>query len=249
MSVTGVRFYHGDKEVGRSLNGTELSLSPLQLHHSGRYSCGGWVDSKVAPWALSAPVTVTVHELFTVPVLEGPTEPNVGSPLNLSCLSTPSTLRPQAPLLHMFYRDRQVVGGPQGSPQLVVPAVGVSHSGNYSCQVRSKVGEVWKSSAWLRVMVRIAAGLSGSLLFLLLLLAVIGGWYQWHHRALRKQQERAPPEPLAPPEVGEVLYSDVVSTKKAGGPPRTTSPQVTYAELPRPHRRQRDPSDISENVL
>ncbi|XP_064257444.1 Fc receptor-like protein 4 [Passer domesticus] len=286
MSVTGVRFYHGDKEVGRSLNGTELSLSPLQLHHSGRYSCGGWVDSKVAPWALSAPVTVTVHELFTVPVLEGPTEPNVGSPLNLSCLSTPSTLRPQAPLLHMFHHDRQVVGGPQGSPQLVVPAVGVSHSGNYSCEVRSKVGEVRKSSAWLHVMVRmpvanatitpgplahqvhigdpvtlrcsvqvgsapvtftwlhnrqevaqgpllelgavdvghsgtyqcvatnqldghrvfralspelvlsvtlrghwaVAAGLSGSLLFLLL--AVIGGWHQWHHRALRKQQER-----------------------------------------------------------
>ncbi|NWY97103.1 FCGR2 protein, partial [Loxia curvirostra] len=61
MSVTGVRFYHGDKEVGRSFNGTELSLSPLQLHHSGRYRCGGWVGSKVAPLALSAPVTVTVH--------------------------------------------------------------------------------------------------------------------------------------------------------------------------------------------
>ncbi|NWT76181.1 RAGE protein, partial [Prunella himalayana] len=33
----------------------------LQLNQSGRFSCGGWVDSKVAPWALSAPVTVTVH--------------------------------------------------------------------------------------------------------------------------------------------------------------------------------------------
>ncbi|XP_059727380.1 low affinity immunoglobulin gamma Fc region receptor III-like [Haemorhous mexicanus] len=59
--VTGVRFYHGDKEVGRPLNGTELSLSPLQLNHSGNYSCEGWVDSGVSPWAQSAPVTVTVH--------------------------------------------------------------------------------------------------------------------------------------------------------------------------------------------
>ncbi|XP_074415357.1 low affinity immunoglobulin gamma Fc region receptor III-like isoform X7 [Zonotrichia albicollis] len=61
MSVTEVRFYHEDKEVGRSLTGTKLSLSPLQLNHSGRYRCGGQVDSKVAPWMLSAPVTVTVH--------------------------------------------------------------------------------------------------------------------------------------------------------------------------------------------
>ncbi|XP_050840226.1 Fc receptor-like protein 4 [Serinus canaria] len=288
MSVTGVRFYHGDKEVGRSLNGTELSLSPLQLHHSGRYRCGGRVGSKVAPSALSAPVTVTVHELFTVPVLEGPPEPTVGSPLTLSCLSTPSPLRPRASLLHVFYRDGQVLGGPQVSPQLLVPAVGVSHSGNYSCEMRSEGGAVRKSSARLHVtaclpvsnatitlsplshQVRagdpvtlccsvqvgsapvtftwlhngqevargpllelgavdvghsgiyqcmatnelgqdghqalspvlalevttqeqgtaLAAGLSGSLLFLVLLLAVIGGCHQWHCQALRKQQER-----------------------------------------------------------
>ncbi|XP_059727369.1 Fc receptor-like A isoform X3 [Haemorhous mexicanus] len=152
--VTGVRFYHGDKEVGRPLNGAELSLSPLQQKHSGRYSCLGRVDSGVSPWAKSAPVTVTVHELFSVPRLEGPPEPSLGSPLTLSCLSTPSTLRPPAPLLHVFYRDGQVLGGPQVSPQLLVPSVGVSHSGNYSCQVRSERGNVRKSSARLRVTVR-----------------------------------------------------------------------------------------------
>ncbi|NXQ36642.1 FCRL1 protein, partial [Alaudala cheleensis] len=33
----------------------------LQLHHSGRYRCGGWVDSGPSPWwEKSAPVTVTV---------------------------------------------------------------------------------------------------------------------------------------------------------------------------------------------
>ncbi|XP_063260411.1 Fc receptor-like protein 2 [Prinia subflava] len=154
-SVTRVRFYRGDEEVRESLSGTELSLSPLQLHHSGRYRCKGWVNSKVSRgWQESAPVTVTVHELFTVPVLEGPTEPIEGSPLNLSCLSSPSPLRPRAPLLHLFYRDGQCVGGPQGSPQLLVPAVGVSHSGNYSCQVRSEGGAVQKSSARLGVTVR-----------------------------------------------------------------------------------------------
>ncbi|NWW41935.1 FCRLA protein, partial [Panurus biarmicus] len=60
--VTEVRFYHEEKDLGGPLNGTELSLSPLQLHHSGRYRCGGWVSSGPSlGWEKSAPVTVTVH--------------------------------------------------------------------------------------------------------------------------------------------------------------------------------------------
>ncbi|KAM4883415.1 Fc receptor-like protein 4 [Sylvia borin] len=125
-------------------------MSVRRLHRSGRYHCGAWMASGLS---LSIPVTVTVHELFTVPVLEGPPEPTEGSPLNLSCLSTPSPLRPPGPLLYRFYQDGQLVGGPQGSPQLLVPAMGVSHSGNYSCQVRSEGGVVQKSSARLCVTV------------------------------------------------------------------------------------------------
>ncbi|XP_071313051.1 Fc receptor-like protein 6 isoform X2 [Agelaius tricolor] len=159
--VTSVSFYREETELERLRDGPELSLSPLQLNHSGRYSCRGWVGywgSEKLRW--SEPVTVTVHELFTEPVLvlQGPPEPTEGSPLTLSCLSTPSPLRPRAPLLHVFYRDGQVVGGPQGSPQLLVPAVGVSHSGDYGCEVRSEGGAVRKSSARLRVTVRSECG-------------------------------------------------------------------------------------------
>ncbi|RMB93935.1 hypothetical protein DUI87_29671 [Hirundo rustica rustica] len=114
-SVTGVTFYYGDEDVRRmSLRGTEqsLSLSPLQLHHRGRYRCRG------------------------------------------SLPQHPSPLRPRAPLLHLFYRDGQRVGGPQESPQLRVPAVGVSDSGNYSCQVRSESGTVRKNSSNVHVTVR-----------------------------------------------------------------------------------------------
>ncbi|XP_066063843.1 Fc receptor-like protein 3 [Chamaea fasciata] len=150
MSVSRVRFYQDGKDRGWALRGAKLSLSPLELHHRGHYHCEG----SVGLWpSLSPPVTVTVHELFTVPVLEGPPELTEGSPLNLRCLSTPSPLRPQVPLQHLFYRDRQLVGGPQVSPQLLVPAVELSHSGYYSCQVRSEGGIVQKSSAWLRVTV------------------------------------------------------------------------------------------------
>ncbi|CAN8206824.1 unnamed protein product [Coccothraustes coccothraustes] len=434
-AVTRVRFYRDGKDLWGSFRGTRLSLPPMQLHHSGSYRCEGLVGSRLSR---SAAVTVTVHELFSVPVLEGPPEPTEGSPLTLSCLSTLSPLRPPAPLLHVFYRDGQVLGGPQVSPQLLVPAVGVSHSGKYSCEVRSEGGAVLKSSNRLRVTVRrvppsgvslsaqppggqvalgdslvlscavaagtgplsfswhreglgaslgtgphlelrhignndsgqyrcrvsdgdsvaesdplnvtvlvpmsnatitpgplshplragdnvtlrcsvqvgstpvtftwlhnglevargpllelrdidvghsgtyqcvatnqlgqdghrvfralspelaltvttwghwdtVAAGVSGALLFLLLLVGVIVAGHWWHNMAARKHQERAPPDPLAPQEEGEVLYTHVVVTKRAGASPRATTlqdPQVTYAEGP-----PREPGDIYGNVL
>ncbi|XP_058677513.1 Fc receptor-like protein 3 [Ammospiza caudacuta] len=352
-TVTSVSFYRKGKELRELRDSIKLSLSPLQLSQSGKYSCRGWVGF----WGLqespqSAPVTVTVHELFSVPVLEGPFKPILGSPLPPSCISTPSPLRPRAPLLHVFYRDGQVVGGPQGSPQLLVPAMGVSHSGNYSCQVRSEGGAVRKSSAWIHITVRtvanatiipghlshqiyagdnvtlhcsvqvgsapvtftwlhngqqvargpllelrdidvghsgtyqcvatnqfgqdghrvfqafspelalevtpgspwvtVAAGVGGALLFLLPLVAVIVTWHRRHRVAARKSQERAPPDPLAPPEEGEVLYTHVVVTKRARVSPRATTlqdPQVTYVELRGPQGRLQEPGDIYGNVL
>ncbi|NXH55345.1 FCRLA protein, partial [Rhabdornis inornatus] len=59
-SVTSVSFYRDGKDLATVGNGTELSLSPLQLNHSGRYQCRGFVKS----WGsmqLSAPVPVTVQ--------------------------------------------------------------------------------------------------------------------------------------------------------------------------------------------
>ncbi|XP_071435579.1 Fc receptor-like A isoform X2 [Pithys albifrons albifrons] len=272
--ITEIRFYNEKKGL-QSFEGTELTLSPLQLHHSGCYHCRAKVVIGFSQWwKESAPVTVTVHELFPVPVLEGPTEPTEGSPLNLSCLSTPSHLRPQAPLLHLFYRDGVLVGGPQGSSHLWLPAVGVSHSGNYTCEVRSELGAVRKSSSQLCVTVlmpvanatitpgppspqawAVATEVGGSLLFLLLVLGAIVGWHWWHHTATRKTQDRAPPDPPVPVEKGEVLYTHVMVTEQVAGPPwdssSTTSPwdpQVTYAELLGPNMRLQEPNKIYETM-
>ncbi|KAM4880284.1 low affinity immunoglobulin gamma Fc region receptor II-like [Sylvia borin] len=63
-TVRGLQFYHGDEEVRMSLNGTELSLSPLLLNHSGSYHCRGeGYSEESSSWnrRVSAPVTVTVH--------------------------------------------------------------------------------------------------------------------------------------------------------------------------------------------
>uniref|UniRef100_A0A803V336 Ig-like domain-containing protein n=1 Tax=Ficedula albicollis TaxID=59894 RepID=A0A803V336_FICAL len=137
--VTRVRFYKDEKELGQSLRDTEMSLSPLELHNSSCYRCRGWVASGMS---LSAPVTVKVHAPC------GPSDL-----INLSCLSTPSPLWSRAPLLYRFYRDGQLVGGPQGSSQLLVPAMGVSHSRNYSCEVRSEVGAMQKITSRLGITV------------------------------------------------------------------------------------------------
>ncbi|NXP24745.1 FCGR3 protein, partial [Scytalopus superciliaris] len=57
--VTEVRFYYEKKDL-RGIGGAELSLPPLQLNHSGRYSCGGRVGFGTSVEE-SQPVTVTVH--------------------------------------------------------------------------------------------------------------------------------------------------------------------------------------------
>ncbi|KAM4886344.1 LOW QUALITY PROTEIN: low affinity immunoglobulin gamma Fc region receptor III-like [Sylvia borin] len=59
--LTHVHFYHEEKDLGEACDGTKLSLSPLQLHHSGRYRCWGWLSVEVPQWENSELVTVTVH--------------------------------------------------------------------------------------------------------------------------------------------------------------------------------------------
>ncbi|KAM9623985.1 low affinity immunoglobulin gamma Fc region receptor II-a isoform 3-T3 [Morphnus guianensis] len=113
--------------------------------------------SPPSPAGLGSPLPPgSLLELFTVPVLhlEGPAEPREGTPVALGCLSHLSPLRPLTRLQHLFYQDDMVVGGPQGSPQLQLPAVGLSHSGNYSCEVRTETASVRKRSTPVTVTVR-----------------------------------------------------------------------------------------------
>ncbi|XP_038017733.1 low affinity immunoglobulin gamma Fc region receptor II-like isoform X10 [Motacilla alba alba] len=154
-AIGSVSFYHEKKKLGVFPNGTEMCLSPLQLHHNGRYRCkaqaGSW------GWQESMPVTVTVH----VPVAN----------VNITC-----SVKEVTPQDTGTYRG----------------------TGTHRDTV--------------------AAGLSGALLFLLLLMGVIVAWHRWHRVAARKNQERPPPDPPAPQEEGEVLYTHVMVTKRAGAP-------------------------------
>ncbi|XP_038017714.1 high affinity immunoglobulin gamma Fc receptor I-like isoform X4 [Motacilla alba alba] len=200
-TVTGVRFYHKEKDLGGPLNGTELSLSPLQLHHSGCYRCGGWVKSGPSPWwekSAAVTVTVTVH----VPVANATLTPSppahqvrAGDNVTLHC----SVQVGSAPVTFTWLHNGQEVA--QG-PLLELRDIDVGHLGTYQCVATNQLGQdghrmfralspelvllETPDSHW----VTVAVNVGRTLLFLLLLLAVIGGCHWWHHRASRKPQDR-----------------------------------------------------------
>ncbi|XP_031949099.1 Fc receptor-like protein 1 isoform X4 [Corvus moneduloides] len=132
--ATWVSFYREEKQLQLFRDGTELSLSPLRLHHSGRYCCRGSVDSEVSRgWKESAPVTVTVHRvpLSGVSVSAEPPGGQValGDRLVLSCVVATGT----GPLSFSWHRGDS--WAPLGtSPHLELRHVGDNDSGHYQCR-------------------------------------------------------------------------------------------------------------------
>ncbi|XP_066064181.1 low affinity immunoglobulin gamma Fc region receptor II-like [Chamaea fasciata] len=135
LLVTEVRFFRGNKELIKTLPRTELSLSPLHLHHSGRYRCRVWVNSGVSRgWQESAPVTVTVHEVLLSGVSVSAQPPGgqvaLGDCLVLSCAVAAGT----GPLSFTWHRGGS--GTLLGTgPNLELRRVGDNDSGQYHCRV------------------------------------------------------------------------------------------------------------------
>ncbi|XP_021232127.1 high affinity immunoglobulin gamma Fc receptor I-like, partial [Numida meleagris] len=153
--LSGVQFSRG-KVLLQDRRGDELLLSPAKQEHSGRYHCSGYVHSVIPGWEVSSPSELMVQELFSVPELsvEGPQERPEGSALTLLCATRHNALRPHLTLQHLFYQDGLRVAGPQLSPQHRVPALLLSHSGSYSCQVQTESGRVQKRSTQRIITVR-----------------------------------------------------------------------------------------------
>ncbi|XP_056366557.1 Fc receptor-like protein 2 [Oenanthe melanoleuca] len=122
--VTKVRFYKDERDLGES-------LSPLELHNSGRYRCGGLVASGMS---LSAPVTVTVHGVPLSGVSLSVQPPGgqvaLGDRLVLSCKVAMGT----GPLSFSWHRGD--MKAPMGTgPRLELQHVGYNDSGQYQCRV------------------------------------------------------------------------------------------------------------------
>ncbi|NXM71779.1 MUC18 protein, partial [Serilophus lunatus] len=118
-------------------------------------------------------------------ITPGPPAPQVraGDPVTLRC----SVQVGSAPVTFTWLRDgRQVARG----PLLELGDVEPRHSGTYQCVATNQLDgtRVFRAlSPELQLVVTlhgqgtaVAAGVSGSLLFLVLLLGVIGGWHWWN---------------------------------------------------------------------
>ncbi|XP_059716614.1 Fc receptor-like A [Haemorhous mexicanus] len=224
--VTKVRFFKDKNNLKRSLNATELSLSPLQLNHSGSYRCKGWVRS----WPSgSAAVTVTVHvPVANATITPGPLSHQVhtGDPVTLRCLVQVGS----APVTFTWLHNRQEVAR---GPLLEFRATNVGHSGTYQCMATNQADEHC-----------VFRDLSPELA-----LEVTPRDTGTHRDAVpsgcQEESGKAPPDPPAPPEEGEVLYTHLVVTRRAAVSPRATTPQdpqVTYTELRGSQGQPREPA-------
>ncbi|XP_066062595.1 low affinity immunoglobulin gamma Fc region receptor III-like [Chamaea fasciata] len=133
-TATGVRFYHEEQDLGGPQDRTELSLSPLQLHHSGRYYCRGRVSSAMPQWRESQLVTVTVRRIPVSGVFVSVRPPGgqvaLGDRLVLSCAVAMGT----GPRSFTWHRGGS--GTPLGTgPHLELRHVGDNDSSQYHCRV------------------------------------------------------------------------------------------------------------------
>ncbi|XP_048144771.1 Fc receptor-like protein 4 isoform X2 [Corvus hawaiiensis] len=132
--VSWVSFYHEEKQLQLFRDGTELSLSPLQLNNTGRYHCRGLVEDRTRQtFMMSEPVTVTVHgvPLSGVSVSAQPPGAQValGDRLVLSCAVAAGT----GPLSFSWHRGDS--WAPLGTgPRLELRHVGDNDSGHYQCR-------------------------------------------------------------------------------------------------------------------
>ncbi|XP_054148680.1 Fc receptor-like protein 3 [Melozone crissalis] len=155
-TVTSVSFYHEEKELEGLHNGTQLSLSPLQLHHSGGYCCRGWVKSMVSRgWEKLESVKVTVHVASPsgVSLSAQPTRGQValGDSLVLSCTVAVGT----GPLSSSWHWEGSGTL-PGTGPHLELRHIGDNDSGQYRCRVSDGAGVAESDPLNVTVLVTVA---------------------------------------------------------------------------------------------
>ncbi|XP_048144372.1 Fc receptor-like protein 5 [Corvus hawaiiensis] len=226
-SVSRVRFYQDEMDLGRTLNGTELSLSPLQPHHSGRYHCEGLEGFKLSR---SVPVTVTVH----VPVANATISPGAlaqpvraGDPVTLRCSVQVSS----APVTFTWLHNSSEVAR---GPLLELGGVHVGHSGTYQCLATNQLGQDGH---------HVFRALSPELAL------TVTPRAHWDTGGVtRGHWDCSTPAVTGDPDVSPSVPSSGCRAHPQPPAPLVEEPQATYMELLGPHRQPWEPSDIYDNL-
>ncbi|XP_058677509.1 low affinity immunoglobulin gamma Fc region receptor II-like [Ammospiza caudacuta] len=129
--LTRVQFYREEKDLRGSLKGTKLSLSPLQLHHSGRYRCGGGGGEGRAE-VLQLLLTIMEVSHLGNYGFEMHSGVRAGDNVTLRC----SVQVGSAPVTWL-HNGQEVAQG----PLLELRDIDVGHSGPYKCVATNQLGQ------------------------------------------------------------------------------------------------------------
>uniref|UniRef100_G1SJM8 High affinity immunoglobulin gamma Fc receptor I n=1 Tax=Oryctolagus cuniculus TaxID=9986 RepID=G1SJM8_RABIT len=147
--VYNVLFYQNGKAFKFSSQDSELTIPKTNVNHNGIYHCSAMGRYRYT----SAGVSVTVQELFRVPVLRAssPLPLQEGSAVTLSC---ETKLLPDSPPLRLyfsFYVGNKTVQARNVSSQYQIPRVGGEDLGLYWCEAATEDGGVRKCSVVLEL--------------------------------------------------------------------------------------------------
>lgn len=155
--LTQVTFYRDGSALGPPGPNGDFSIAVVQEADSGLYHCSGIFRSP-GPGSpeTASPMTVTVQELFTTPVLQASpsAEAQEGSPVTLSCQTKLSPQRSATRLLFSFYKDGKTARRRDPSSEFQIPVASGEHSGSYWCEAATEDSQVWKHSPQLEVRVQ-----------------------------------------------------------------------------------------------
>ncbi|XP_069585001.1 Fc receptor-like protein 3 [Ranitomeya imitator] len=95
----------------------------------------------------SKPISVLIHELFTVPILQLTSSLiREGDEMTLTCVTTLALRRRTKQLQFAFYRNEQKIQEFSVNDNCRFSSAGLEHSGKYSCEVTTLLGTVRKMS-------------------------------------------------------------------------------------------------------
>ncbi|XP_075047877.1 Fc receptor-like protein 5 [Mixophyes fleayi] len=146
-SVKNTTFYKDDNVMKFLDTLSDLKLGVVSKNTTGKYKCTKFINTGTQSKIYFAEEFILVAELFSPPEIR--VYPHIiveGADMTLTCYTTLSPLRRSTVLQFAFYKNGQKLQEFSSSDAYRVPSAQLEHSGNYTCEVKTSSGNVWKMS-------------------------------------------------------------------------------------------------------